>query len=430
MQPLQEKIDRLFGHKRFNFFAFGLIAALILIAYSNTFTASFHFDDNPTIIENAAIKRVTWDNFISMLHGTRPVINLSLMLNYQLSGLNVVGWHIFNIGFHIANSYFVYLLILWTLSLPALSMRYKDKAKRMALFGALLFGVHPIQTESVTYIISRTELIAAFFYLATFLLFIKGATTKKFGYHVGALLTAALAMGSKEWAVTLPAVLFLYDVLFLSDSSITTALSRWKAHALVAASWGVLIYTMSTTNLSGAGFGISGQNNITPWTYLLTSMNVLWTYIRLLFLPINQNLDYEYPLAKTLIEFPTLLSFLGHLAVVAVAFWFYKKKRWTLIPFGVAWFYITLSPTQSFVPILDVIFEHRVYLPSIGFFITFIAAFEGVFDWMEKKGREGRKAQPSKGMRYLLWLLLKLRLYHLYSPREIGSPGSIFPARE
>jgi hypothetical protein len=391
MQAMNEKINRLFASRRFNLIAFALITALILIAYSNTFTASFHFDDNPTIVDNHNIKRVTWENFVGMFQGTRPVINLSLMLNYQLSGLNVVGWHIFNIGFHIANSWFVYLLILWTLSLPAMSARYKDKATRMALFGALLFGVHPIQTESVTYIISRTELIAAFFYLATFLLFIKGATTKKFGYYVGAFFTAALDMGSKEWAVTLPAVLFLYDFLFLSDGSIRTVLSRLKAHALVALSWGVLIYTMSTTNMSGAGFSVTGTNNITPWTYMLTSFNVIWTYIRLLFLPINQNLDYEYPLAMTLFEFPTLLSFLGHCAVVIAAFWLYRKKKWTLIPYGIAWFYITLSPTQSFVPILDKIFEHRVYLPSVGFFIFFIAAFEGIFEWIEKKRLESRQ---------------------------------------
>jgi hypothetical protein len=95
----------------------------------------------------------------------------------------------------------------------------------------------------------------------------------------------------------------------------------------------------------------------------------------------------------TLFEFPTLLSFLGHVAVVAFCFWVYKKKGWTLIPFGAAWFYITLSPTQSFVPILDVIFEHRVYLPSIGFFIVFLAGFETVFDWLEK-----RKAAKSGSM--------------------------------
>jgi hypothetical protein len=386
MSAAQDTINKVFNSRKFNLVAFGVIAALILIAYSNTFFAGFHFDDTPAIVDNSSIKqRLTWDNLIGAFSGTRPIVNLSLLLNYTVSGLNVVGWHIFNISTHIANSFFVYLLLLWTLTLPALGVRYSERARRMALFGGLLFAVHPVQTEAVTYIISRTELIATFFYLATFLFFIRGTTTKKFSYYIGAFFMALLAMGSKEWAVTLPAMILLYDFLFLSGSKMQPLLSRWKAHILVMLSWSWLIYNMSTTKMSGAGFSVVGTNNITPWNYLFTSFNVLWTYIRLLFLPINQNLDYEYPMAMTLFEFPTILSFIGHILVAGAALWLYAKKRWTLIPFGVAWFYITLSPTQSFVPILDKIFEHRVYLPSIGFFIFFIAAFEGVFEWIEKK---------------------------------------------
>ncbi len=386
MQKIQEQIGKLFTSKRFNLFAFALIAALILISYSNAFTSAFHFDDNPSIVENGSLRYFTWDSFVGQFSGTRPIVNLSLWGNYQLSGMNVIGWHIFNISFHIANSIFVYLLLLWTLNLPSLSSRYGGgKASRMALFGSLLFALHPIQTESVTYIISRTELLATFFYLATFLLFIKGVKSRKFRFYIGCFVTSFLAMGSKEWAVTLPAMLVLYDFLFIAEGKIKPILSRLTAYVLVALSWGYLAYNMMTTNLSGAGFGISGQNHITPWTYQLTSLNVIWTYVRLLFLPINQNLDYSYPLARTLFAFPTLLSLFGHLCVIAASLWVYVKKKWTLIPFGAAWFYITLSPTQSFVPILDVIFEHRLYLPSIGFVFVFIAGFEGVFEWIAKK---------------------------------------------
>ena len=385
MQTITEKASRFFTARRFNLISFACIAGMILIAYSNTLTASFHFDDNPTIVENLSIKHLTWNSLLGTFSGTRPVVNLSLLLNYQLSGMNVVGWHIFNIGFHIANSFFVYLLILWTLDLPSLSARYGMRARRMALFGALIFALHPIQTESVTYIISRTELLAAFFYLATFLLFLKGTRTGKFSFYIACFFTSLLAVESKEWAVTLPAMLLLYDFLFLSEGALKPILSRWKVYVLVALPWVLIAYVLMTTKLSGAGFGISGERNITPWTYMFTSFNVLWTYIRLLVLPINQNLDYSYPLAKTLFEFPTILSFAGHISVVAVAIWCYISKKWTLIPFGIAWFYITLSPTQSFVPILDVIFEHRVYLPSIGFFLAFVTAFEGFFEWIEKK---------------------------------------------
>jgi hypothetical protein len=386
MQKLQEQVTRLFTSKRFNLFVFVVIAALVLIAYSNTFTAAFHFDDTPSIVDNQAIRHLTWDSFLGQFSGTRPIVNLSLFLNYQLSGLNVVGWHIFNIGFHIANSIFVYILILWTLNLPSLSARYGGaRAKRMALIGSLLFALHPVQTESVTYVISRTELLATFFYLATFLFFIQSVRTGKSAYFIGCFLMSLLAMGSKEWAVTLPAVLLLYDFLFIAEGKIKPLLSRSIAYILTALPWGFVAYNMMTSNLSGAGFGISGQRDITPWTYQLTSLNVLWTYIRLLVLPINQNLDYSYPVAKTLFEFPTFFSLIGHLCVIAASLWVYVKKKWTLIPFGAAWFYITLSPTQSFVPILDVIFEHRLYLPSIGFVFVFIAGFEGVFEWIAKK---------------------------------------------
>ncbi len=385
-----DRLNRLFVSRRFNRIAFGIIAGMILIAYSNTFTASFHFDDNPSIVENAAIKRVTVDTIEQILVGNRPVVYLSLMLNYSLGGLNVAGYHFFNIAVHIANSIFVYLLLLWTLTLPVLVAKYRGKAERMALFGALLWAVHPIQTESVTYIITRTELLATFFYLATVLLFIKGATKKNLLYYLAAGVTALLAAGSKEWAVTLPAVLAVYDFFFLANGSIKAVASRWKAYLLVLLSWAEIYHLMyatfeNTGSNAGIGFNVSTTSGITTSTYILTSFNVIWTYIRLLFLPIHQNLDYDYPIARTLFEFPTLLSFIGHITVVVVAFWLYRKKGWLLIPFGVAWFYIGLSPVQSIVPIIDMIFEHRVYMPSIGFVIVFVTAYEGFFEWMEKR---------------------------------------------
>ncbi len=386
MSSMASYIDKFFSLKRFNLVAFGVIAAMVLIAYSNTFTASFHFDDNPSIIENATIRHITADNIEQILRGVRPVVYLSIMLNYAVSGLNVIGWHVFNISIHIINSIFTYLLILWTLSLPVFGKKYQEKAMRMALFGALLFAVHPVQTESVTYIISRTELLATCFYLATFLLFIKGGASGSVPYAAAMLVTSILAVGSKEWAVTLPAMLMLYDFFFIAEGKVKSILSRWYVYVLTALPW---VQVLSTLNLTakggqaGIGFNITTATGITPLTYLLTSFNVLWTYVRLLVLPIHQNLDYDYPVAKVLFEVPTIFSFLGHVILAIVAFWLYKKKRMLLVPFGIAWFYIGISPVQSFVPIIDVIFEHRVYMPSIGFFIVFVVLYEGIFDWLQ-----------------------------------------------
>ena len=381
---------KVFDHRRFNLIAFVAIAVMVLIAYSNTFTASFHFDDNPAIIENPNIRHVTWQNIVNLLSTQRPMVDLSIMLNYQLSGLNVIGWHAFNISNHIVNSYLVYLLAFWTLTLPLLARQYGEKARRMAFFCALLFAVHPIQTESVTYIISRSETVTTFFYLATILLFVQSVRTGRFLYSIAALISSLCAMQSKEWAVTLPAIVLLYDYVFLSEGKIRPVLSRWFSYALIALPWVLVLYKLRGALFGGGagqsyGFGVTTATGITPVTYLMTSLNVLWTYVRLLILPINQNLDYDYRIAKTIFEFPTFLSLLGHVAVVVTAVWLYIKKGVRIFAFGAAWFYITLSPVQSFVPIVDVIFEHRMYLPSIGLFLAFVAGYEGVFDWVAKR---------------------------------------------
>ncbi len=396
MKSLTERADKLFEYKRFNLIAFIIIAAMVMIAYSNTLNSSFHFDDNPSIVENPHIKRVNAENIQWALSTNRPLVDLSLMLNYQLNGLNVTGYHIFNIGCHIVNSFLVFLLVLWTLKLPALAGRYSGKAKFMALFCGLLFAVHPVQTESVTYIITRSELVTSLFYLATLLFFIKGARTNSFSYYFAAAFTSLCSMQSKEWAVTLPAVMFLYDYLFLSEGKIKPVLSRWLAYVLIALPWVIVLYKVplfSGGPNASYGFGVQeSARGVNRLTYPLTSLNVLWTYIRLLLLPINQNLDYDYPIATTLFAFPTALSFLGHLAVIGASFWLYVKKKSLLIPFGIAWFYITLSPVQSIVPIVDVIFEHRVYLPSIGIILAFVVAFDGVFDWFGQRSASKKNA--------------------------------------
>jgi len=195
-------------------------------------------------------------------------------------------------------------------------------------------------------------------------------------------------MSSKEWAVTLPALLILYDYLFLAEGKAKPVLSRWYIYLLAALPWILILKGLNlfaAGGVAGVGFNVVSQTGVTAKSYLYTSFNVIWTYIRLLFLPINQNLDYDYPIAKTLFELPTILSFAGHLAIIAASVWLYRTKRWTLIPFGVAWFYIGLSPVQSFVPVIDVIFEHRVYMPSIGFFMIFILLYESLFDWIGKR---------------------------------------------
>ena len=389
-------MNKIISSKYFNMIACVVIAVLILIAYSNTYTSSFHFDDDQAINENPMIKHVTGENIANIVKAARPVVYLSLMFNYALGGLDPSGWHLFNIVIHIMTSILVYLFILGTLQTPSLRGRYAENAKWMALLGGILFSLHPIQTESVTYLISRSELLATCFYIATFLLLIRSAKTGKFYYAPAILITSLLAIGSKEWAITLPALLLLYDFLFLAEGNVKSVLSRWYIYVFAALPWWLVLSRLNLFAKQGSGsvsvgFNVETITGITPLTYLYTSLNVIWTYIRLLILPINQNIDYDYPIAHTLFELPTIVSLLGHLAIVAAAFWLYRSKKWKLIPFGVAWFYIGLSPVQSFVPVTDVIFEHRLYMPSIGFFIAFVTAYDMIFGSVKEKLSEPAK---------------------------------------
>ena len=417
MNNISQIISRIYGHRRFSLVASCIIAVAVLIAYSNTFTAAFQFDDEAHIRENPAVKAVTWENVKTLLRTTRPVTDLSLMFNYAVSGLDVAGWHVFNTGFHIANAVLVYFFVLATLLLPVFRGKYDQKARGMALFTALLFAVHPVQTESVTYIISRSELLATFFFLIAFLVFLRNRGSGGILFLAGMFCTALLSMGSKEWAVVLPAMLVLYDYLFLAEQKAVAVLGRWKTYAATALPWYLVFSRLDLFSAGGGaggvGFGLAskaggaaaagagiagaaaGPVALTSWTYFLTSLNVIWTYIRLLFLPVGQNLDYDYPIARTIWAFPTLLSLFGHLAIIAGAFWLYRKKGLALPLFAVAWFYIGLSPVQSVVPIIDVIFEHRLYMPSIGVFLAFAVGTDGLFDLLKRK-RDNRIEPISK----------------------------------
>jgi hypothetical protein len=370
------------SEKNFLMLSVVLVLLAVGIAYSNTYKASFHFDDQHTIVENPRIKHLGeipsffWTSEGPV--GTRPLLLATLALNYAVDGLNVVGYHIFNNLLHAANGILLFLIIMRTLDLPALRERHAEARREIALFGALLFVVHPVQTEAVTYIISRSMPMATFFYLLGLLLFERAANTGKRAYRVLLVVVSFLGMASREDFITFPVMLFLYDAMLMS--SFREAARKWRLYAILGITVAYRLW-LSLTHTGGeaAGFGVK---LLTPFEYLMTQFNVLWTYVRLLFLPINQNLDYDYPIAHSLFGFPTILSFVGHLLVIAFAVYVWRKSR--LATFLISWWYITISPASSFVPLIDVIFEHRVYLPSIGFFFLFMLGYERAFAFFGK----------------------------------------------
>ena len=394
-------IEKVFEGKRFHLIAGSLIAILTLIVYSNTFHASFHFDDTPQIVENYQIRNL--DNLPDILKGQRGLAMATFAINYAIGGLNVMGYHIVNLAIHIMNGIMVYFLVFITLrGILGTDLKSVPKAKRIAIYTALLFAVHPIQTQAVTYIVQRMEILASMFMLIALLLFIKAVKTSMITLRIFLYGTIAvsymLGFYSKEIAITLPALVFLYDYCFLAEGDFKKIMARMPLYFVLLA----MLAFFTTRTLTGlqetpgesasAGFGVQ---SITSNEYLFTQFNVLWTYLRLLILPVNQNLDYDYPVAKSIFEFPTFLSFVGILLILVSAFYLLTPyaSRFThygrLIAFFILWFFIILSPTSSFIPIIDVIFEHRLYLASVGFFVLLSFAFDSLFKRLEKGGVQG-----------------------------------------
>jgi len=380
------------------------------IAYTNSLMAPFFFDDYSNIVDNPTIKNFrNFHGLMEFLGFTidketvqsifmRPVGLFTFAANYAIHGLNHFGFHITNLLIHICNALMVYLLFFKTLTTPfMISTASEDSAEvrehwYLPLFAALIFISHPIQTQSVTYIVQRYVPLATFFYLGALLLFLIGRTslsrkTEIISYTLS-FIAAILAMGSKEIAFTLPVVVLLYEFMFFEGKAAT----RFYRIIPIIMTMGIiplklsklasLKQSQSAENMQ-AVLSLHDATGTTAFEYLFTQFGVIVTYIRLLFFPVGQNLDYDYHLEKTFFSFDVILPLTLLLSIVAGSLWLLfhsrQNRQYRIIAFGIFWFFITLSVESSVIPIRDLIFEHRIYLPSIGFFMALLTLISVVY---------------------------------------------------
>jgi tetratricopeptide (TPR) repeat protein len=263
-----------------------------------------------------------------------------------------------------------------TAALPAAP----PSAPWIALTAAALFLVHPVQTQAVTYIVQRFASLAALFYLLTVICYLFGRLSaptgvRRWGWYGAALLTTLLAMKTKENTFTLPFMLMLVEVVFFG----LPTRRGWLGLLLFLLS--LPLIPLSHPSLMKEGLPRATME-ISRLDYLFTQFRVIVTYLRLLVLPLHQNLDYDYPVFHSLFQLPVFFSFLGLLGLGGGALWLLLRKpapspTGRLLAFGVLWFFLTLSIESSIIPIRDVIYEHRLYLPSVGLFLATGAALFG-----------------------------------------------------
>lgn len=423
-------MERIFSNKAFTPVFLFILAATVVLTYSNTFTGRFQFDDLPSIVENPSVQSL--GSIWSVLIERRGVTLATFAVNYAVGGVNTAGYHAVNTAIHVINSMLAYFVLFFAFTF---SGSEEAKARRLSALTVLFFALHPIQTQSVAYIVQRMESLASLFYLLSIIFLVAGARAQGSGKRLlfYALVAVAYALGfqSKEIAITMPAAIFLFDLFFISGLEFKKTFSRFPLYAVLAAML-VIFAFMTVKGLGGfndvseesqidaaveprhpaieasipaegkktgltAGFTIK---DMSKKDYLYTQFNVLVYYMALMLAPVSQNLDYDFPVSRGLFETPTVAEGTAHVmplpppavslfilsAIVLAAFILFLRSRkngsfrMKVIAFSIFWYFILLSPTSSFIPIADVIYEHRVYLASLGFFAVFVVLVDALVE--------------------------------------------------
>ncbi len=345
-----------------------LIPALLIVAalavYHNSFTGPFIWDDLDSIPGNPYIRKL-WPltNVMSWPRNStvaaRPVAAFSLAINYALGGLDVWGYHLFNLIVHILAGLLLFGIVRRTLESPRLRERYARRAPWLAMAVAVIWLVHPLNTEGVTYVIQRTELLFGLFFLLTLYCVIRGSSSSHPGrWYVAAVAACALGMGSKEVMVGAPLIVLLYDRWFLSRSFQEAFHRRWALHIGLASTWLILAELVVTgVHSASAGFRLS----VTPWEYARTQFGVIVHYLRLAIWPHPLALDYyDWPVANTVSAIvPPAVAVL---ALAGATLWAARSQPGLAFP-G-AWFFVILGPTSSLLPLVgEFAAERRMYIP-------------------------------------------------------------------
>lgn len=366
-----------------------IIAAVALIIYSNIFQCPFVFDDVRTIVENEKFHDLSYFGSIRRMNSSRVLVFFTLALNYHFGQLNVFGYHLINIFIHIAASLTVYFLC--RLLFKQMTEFSRDATCLLSLSSALIFAAHPLQTQAVTYTIQRVTSLVTLFYMASVLCYVKARIFHRDSRASGShswlpycwygvcAISGMLAMLCKQNAASLPGAILLVEYLCFNRS--WTAWKRkipWFTVFFLA--WAVLaLSTVQAVQLGDSG-SVKGfieqlsdktvqSERITRWQYLCTEFNVLVKYLQLLLLPVGQNHDHHYHFKKTFFDGLTPLALTFLISLVAAGVYF--RKQHPIVTFFIGWYFITLSIESSIFPLSDAMFEHRLYLPMLGYGMFF-----------------------------------------------------------
>ncbi|MDD5758580.1 MAG: tetratricopeptide repeat protein [Desulfobulbaceae bacterium] len=382
-----------------------------LIAFSNNTSGEFIYDDFDTIVDNPEIKTFSplwsplWITHMTPISG-RPVIALTFAVNYAVNGMDVFGYHLVNNIIHLLAGLTLFGIIRATLLLPRFAVKYGDRANGFALAIALLWLIHPLQTEAVDYITQRTETLAGLFYLLTLFLSVKAFTSDSpQRWKFAAVVICGLGMASKEIMVSAPLIVLCYDRLLVTGSFKEALQRRQKFYFALIATWLILgLLQLNAPRGSAVRFDGFGGLDVTPFDYFRTQLEVVVHYLRLAFWPHPLALSYQdLPMLRTFspqLIMPTMIL----VSMVSLTLWgFLRGYWWSLLGL---WFFAIISPSSSIIPMpYEIATERRMYLPLAA--IIVLAVFIVEHFWARFFGAlaTGQKAMRFGAIGLLVFIL-------------------------
>ncbi|MEE8541731.1 MAG: tetratricopeptide repeat protein, partial [Desulfobacterales bacterium] len=377
---------------RRHFVVFAVLMAVCLgIIYGNSFDSEWHLDDRLITVRNKNLQldSLSWQAIRQTFYAprgqdqntgkspqrfVRPVVSLTLALNYYFGQTNVIGYHIVNLLIHYITAIFLFLFIVQTLNLPSLKTRYAETSYAIALLAVFFWATSPVQVSAVTYIVQRMSSMAGMGYIMAMYFYVKGristAKGKPWIFFVCAVLSWLMALGSKENAAMLPVSLILYELLFLQERGRNVFQKPSQMLLIVFPVMVVMGFVYGAFSIGVAMLTDYGPYSFSLTERLLTSPRIFLFYISILLYPIESRMTllYDIAVSKSLFEpLNSLLPIMGIAVFIAMAIWLIRRKRYLFV-YCMFFFFLNHLIEGTVIP-LHLAFLHRNYIPSMLFFV-------------------------------------------------------------
>lgn len=359
---------------------FLIIIILTTAIYLPSLNGDFVYDDAETIVKNPYIKNLKylpayfdprnskmWSSHLDQRMFYRPITLVTFALNYNSSGLNPFSYHLVNLVIHILTTLAIYAVVYYTIR-SFKEPFSKEMKNSISFIASLLFAIHPIQTESVAYVVSRSVIIGTLFLICSLITFVFALDVKEKKRQLINLFSwvfFALSLCSKEIGIVFPLLIFTYSFLHHKQANL---IGCWKTGFIASLPYLIILaiyMVMRTVFMGGATLSVLISNLA---IYFATAAKALFIYLRILIIPIGQNADHFLPLVKSVFEPWSVLAYIGLLLIGWLVFT-HILSRSLFLSFWMLWYFLSLAP-NLLLPTNEAISEHTVYFPSIGFFVT------------------------------------------------------------